>query len=129
MKKMKILFIFYIPDFKYLHVLFCTLNSILDINLLYVLLTTIIIFSGLSVIKHSKVVQAIKNGGKVIAAGGAAKGGSDAYDLTKEYLKEKFEEMKKKKSNSSNNGNSNIPNPSGNSNTSNSSNSNSNANK
>ena len=63
---MKILFIYYIPPSgSNLFVLLCSLRSILDANLLYVLFTSMFILSSLSPIKYSKVVQTINTGVKV----------------------------------------------------------------
>ena len=94
---MKILFIFYIPDFSNLFILFCSLSSILDNNLLYYVLTSIIILGGLSHIKYSKIFQGVKTIGKVVLVGGGAKAGSDLFDLGKEKVKDIIEDIKKKK--------------------------------
>ena len=81
-----------IPDFSKLFILFCSLRTILDINLLYILLTSNIILGGLSKIKYSKIVQGIKNTGKILAAGAAAK----AYSYLLDYSKEKVKDISSK---------------------------------
>ena len=80
------------PDFSKLFILFCSLRTILDINLLYILLTSNIILGGLSKIKYSKIVQGIKNTGKILAAGAAAK----AYSYLLDYSKEKVKDISSK---------------------------------
>ena len=93
---MKILFISYIPDFSNLFILFCSLSSILDNNLLYIILTSIIILGGLSHIKYSKIFQGVKTAGKVVLAGAGAKAGSDLFDHGKAKVKDILEDKKKK---------------------------------
>lgn len=99
---MKILFIAYIPDLINLFVLFCSLRTILNINVLYIVSTFIVILGGLALVKYSKFGQGLKNGGKIILAGGAAKGGSDLYDLGKEKIKGILDGLKKGPENGSN---------------------------
>lgn len=117
---MKILFISYIPDFSNLFILFCSLSSILDNNLLYIILTTIIILGGLSHIKYSNILQGARSTVKVVLAGGAAKAGADLYDFGKEKVKDYLEDKKK----DSKGGSGSTPTSSSNTSSSNSSNTN-----
>ena len=87
---MKILFIFDIENFNNMFILFYNFSYIIENNLLYIILTSIIVFglSGLSHINYSKITEGLKNVVKIVGAGGAAKAGSDLYDYGKEKIKE-----------------------------------------
>ena len=91
---MEILFIFIIPYFNNLYVLFCSLNSLLDINLLYVLFSSIIILGGLSHIKLSSIQKGLKNIGSAVIVGAAAKAGADIYDYGKGKIQEVLSDNK-----------------------------------
>nr|WVH38185.1 hypothetical protein [Lenzites betulinus] len=77
-------------------ILFYNLSYIIENNLWYIILTGIIVFglSGLSHIKYSKITEGLKNVGKIVGAGGAAKAGSDLYDYGKEKITEFIDELK-----------------------------------
>ena len=96
---MKTIFILSIPNFNLFYVLFCSLQSLLDINLFIVLLTSIIIIGGLSHIKFSSsLINGIKTAGKILITGAIAKAGADLADAGKEYTKSKLEDYKKEHS-------------------------------
>ena len=95
---MKTIFILSIPNFNLFYVLFCSLQSLLDINLFIVLFTSVIIIGGLSHIKFSgNLVNSVKTAGKILITGAIAKAGSDLYDAARDYSKEKVGEYNKDK--------------------------------
>lgn len=59
----------------------------------------IVILASLVIIHASNIIRGLKNSGKIILAGGAAKAGSDLYDAGKEAFKEIIKESKKENSN------------------------------
>lgn len=67
---MEILFMYHIPYLNKFYVLFCSLSSILDIKIIYIILLTYIAVGSLVIIHESKLFKNIKTGAKVIAAGG-----------------------------------------------------------
>lgn len=83
------------------------MSSILYLNIKYIVYTILIIGTLSHILFSSKIFNVVKKGAQIVAGGAAAKAGSDAFDATKEILRDKIEEFTKNTGNNNSTNNSN----------------------